>query len=137
MLDNVKIVADARSWIGVKFRKGGRDRTGIDCIGLLIRVGEEQGLTIRDDTQYSFNPEPAKFTEMVFSQTEPLSMNSLRVGSILVFRQTIFPMHTGILARDHHNEWSVINANAKERRVVEQPLSYWKANLIAIRAYKE
>lgn len=137
MLDGDKIVAEARTWLGVKFKKGGRDRMGVDCIGLLLRVGEAQGLTIRDTTEYSFDPEPRKFQAYVYEQTEPLPSNSLRVGAILVLRQTIFPMHTGILAKDHHGRWSVINANIKERKVVEQTFDQWRNHLIAIRAYKE
>jgi len=137
MIDGKKIVADARTWLGVRFKKGGRDRMGIDCIGLLIRVGEAQGLSIRDTVEYSFNPEPRLFENFVYDQTEPLPANTLRVGSILILKQSIFPMHTGILARDHHDRWSVINANAKEHKVVEQPLESWRKLIISIRSYKE
>lgn len=137
MIDPEKVVEDARSWLGVKFKKGGRDRMGVDCIGLLIRVGEAQGLVIRDTLEYSFNPEPQKFADMVYGQTEPLPSNSLKLGSIVLLKQSIFPMHTGILAKDHHDRWSVINANIKERKVVEQLFDQWKSQVIGFRAYKE
>ncbi len=137
MLDGEKIAAEARTWIGVRFRKGGRDRTGIDCIGLLLRVGEAQGLTLRDTVEYTFNPEPRIFENYIYDQTEPLSMKTLRIGSILILKQNIFPMHTGILARDHHDRLSIINANIKKRAVVEEPLELWRNLLIGVRAYKE
>jgi hypothetical protein len=37
------IIETAKTYIGVPFRHQGRDRQGIDCIGLLIAVGYEYG----------------------------------------------------------------------------------------------
>jgi hypothetical protein len=137
MLNRKKIDADARSWLGVKFKKGGRDRTGIDCVGLLVKVAESNDIIVTDILDYSFDPEPGKFSEFVHSQSEPHSRKDLQIGCILIFKQTIFPMHTGILSRDIYGRWSVINANIKERRVVEQPLDQWHKDLIDIRDFKE
>lgn len=131
-----RIVTEAKSWVGVKFKKGGRDRVGVDCVGLLVNVGRSLGFDIRDTIEYSFSPEPAKFTEMVYGQTDAGHPGDLKIGNILLFRQSIFPMHTGILSKDHYGRFSVINANAIERRVVEQPIADWFKEIIAVRDYK-
>lgn len=139
MLDEhrAQILREAKTWIDVKFKKGGRDRLGVDCVGLLVNVGRACGYTIRDTIEYSFSPEPAKFIDLVYGQTNAADPNDLRVGNLLLFRQSVFPMHTGILSKDHYGRLSVINANAIERRVVEQPLAKWQNEIIAVRDYKE
>lgn len=137
MLDRKKIDAAAREWLGVKFKKAGRDKTGIDCVGLLVKVGQAQGFEIRDTLEYSFEPEPSKFVDFVNSQSEPHSRKDLQIGCILIFKQTIFPMHTGLLSKNVYGQWTVINANIKERKVVEQPLDQWRKDLIDIRDFKE
>ncbi|MBB5277790.1 cell wall-associated NlpC family hydrolase [Rhizobium rosettiformans] len=131
-----QIVAEAKSWIGVKFKKGGRDRMGVDCIGLLVNVGRSCGIEINDTTEYSFDPEPAKFQQLVYGQTDPMPFQGLKPGSIILLRQSIFPMHTGILSRDAHGRLSVINANLHKRQVVEQPYTDWKDMVISLRSYK-
>ena len=137
MINREDIVAEARSWVDVKFKKGGRDRTGIDCIGLLVMVGKKFGFEIEDTSEYSFNPEPEKFQNLVYSQTVQRKMANLKVGSILLFRQSIFPMHTGILAKDEYGRYTVINASASSRKVVEELMTEWEPLLIGVRDYKE
>ncbi len=132
-----EVVTEARSWIGVKFKKGGRDKTGIDCIGLLVNVGKKFGFDIADSVEYSFNPEPEKFAELVYEQSVERKLDDISVGSIALFRQSIFPMHTGIIAKDKYGRFTVINSSLKERRVVEESLDKWFDLLIGLRDYKE
>lgn len=137
MTDRSEIVTEARTWLGVKFKKGGRDRTGVDCIGLLVNVGRKFGFDIEDTIEYSFNPEPAKFQSLVYSQTVERKVSELDAGMILLFRQSIFPMHTGILARDRYGRFTVINASVKARSVVEEPIAMWEPLIIGVRDYRE
>jgi len=130
------IVVEAKSWLGVRFKKGGRDRMGVDCVGLLVNVGRNVGLEIDDSIDYSFSPEPAKFQNLVYGQTVGLPAQGLRPGSIILLRQSIFPMHTGILSRDEHGRLTIINANLHKRQVVEEPYADWKDKVIGIRSYK-
>ncbi|MDW9531866.1 NlpC/P60 family protein [Sinorhizobium meliloti] len=130
------IITEARTWLGVKFKKGGRDRFGVDCVGLLVNVGRNCGLEIDDTTEYSFDPHPEKFQEMVYGQTVAMPFQGLQPGSIVLLRQTVFPMHTGILSRDTYGRLSIINANLHKRQVVEQPYGEWKDQVIGIRSYK-
>lgn len=37
-IDPLQVVHEARSWVGVPFRHQGRDRNGVDCVGLPIVV---------------------------------------------------------------------------------------------------
>lgn len=132
-----EIVEEARSWVGVKFKKGGRDRMGVDCIGLLVNVGKKFGFEIRDSVEYSFNPEPSLFAELVYGQSVERKLDDIAIGSIALFRQSIFPMHTGIIARDKYGRYTVINSSLKERRVVEESFDKWLPLLIELRDFKE
>lgn len=137
MVTRTEVAEEARTWVGTKFKKGGRDRTGIDCIGLLVAVGRKYDFDIFDTTEYSFNPEPEKFRNLVYDQTVERKISDMAEGNILLFRQAIFPMHTGILAKDEYGRFTVINASAKERKVVEEILTSWEPLLIGVRDYKE
>lgn len=44
MTTGVDVVAAARSWVGVPYRHQGRNRAGIDCIGLLVVTARMLGL---------------------------------------------------------------------------------------------
>lgn len=136
-VDRKELVKEARTWLGTKFKKGGRDRTGVDCIGLLIGVGRKFQFDIKDTIEYSFSPEPAMFQHMVYDQTIHRDMNDVMEGSIVILRQSIFPMHTGIIAKHAYGGWSIINANLKERKVIEQSISVWADMIIGLRDYKE
>ena len=54
------VVREARTWVGVPFRHQGRDRTGVDCVGLPIVVLQNLGAVetdfeIRDYPRLPFN----------------------------------------------------------------------------------
>lgn len=136
MATNQDIINEAKTWVGVRFKKGGRDRMGVDCVGLLVNVGRSCGIQIEDTVEYSFDPDPAKFQQMVYGQSDPITFEGLVPGSIVLMRQSVFPMHTGILSRDHYGRLSIINANLHKRQVVEQLYSEWKNQVIGFRKYK-
>lgn len=46
-------VIAARSYVGVPFYHAGRDRNGIDCIGLIACVAKDLGYAFKDNRNYS------------------------------------------------------------------------------------
>ncbi len=48
----------ALEWEGTPYRKKGRGRGGIDCVGLTVQVGRTIGLTLNDRNDY--NPARAR-----------------------------------------------------------------------------
>lgn len=135
MIDRLDIVRAARSYIGTYFKKGGRDRQGIDCVGLLILVGGELGIELNDTTAYSFDPNAPLMSKFVFAQSIRRPFSPLQNGYIAILKQSIFPMHTGIIALDSGRP-TIINANARSKKVIEQPLTEWEKDLIEVRDYK-
>lgn len=128
MFTRKDIIESARSYVGVKFRMHGRDRTGLDCVGLLFCIGKDVGIEAINDTDYGGTPVPNKFGEMLERYTHLVSPSPPRSGQVLKLRQLMWPMHIGILAVDK-NRMTVINANMKKKKVTEDTFNEWQ-NLV-------
>lgn len=129
------VVKIARSFKDARFRQCGRLPHAMDCVGLIVLTGRELGLEIEDASTYTFDPKPKFFMEHVRKQSVKADRKRLRHGQICLFRQSVFPMHLGILTMDGPTP-TVINANLIKRKVVEQPYSEWRDLLIEVRDYK-
>ena len=140
MIARFRVVEVSRSYIGVRFRHKGRDRNGVDCVGLLIAVGREVGLPIADtDQDYQRTPglsEAEIFRERIRSQSKPGSVNNIRPGSIALFKQALYPCHCGILV-PQPGRITIIHSLLKKRGVVEETFSgsSWEADLIEVREF--
>lgn len=130
-----QIVAAARTYLGVPFKLRGRDRMGIDCIGLLRAVGVDCGYDFPDFTDYGRGPEVQKLNYYVETYSDPAPRGVYKIGQVLKLRQSVFPMHLGIIATDQYGRLTVINANVRERKVIDQPIGYWESMIIAPREY--
>lgn len=114
-----KIVEEARSWLGVRWRHQGRTRHGVDCAGLVVQVGKALGLTEFDMTNYGRRPDSMNFAKFfVDGGAVSKSVAAALPGDILLFRDGYFPCHCGILTPDG----TFVHAFATRRAVVEDPL---------------
>lgn len=125
MIDRNELIATARSYIGVKFRLHGRDRTGLDCVGLVFRVMKDHGIELPDYTDYTRNVESVKLNAALEMHSTLAPGGVYRSGQLLKIRQFIFPMHTAFLAVEK-GRMTVIHANVKRQQVCEQEFSQWK-----------
>lgn len=134
MIDRSEIRDVARTYLGVRWRHRGRSRTGLDCIGLLVAVGRDLGLSVEDtDREYRKTPDIKLFLDMIRRQTVEGSMNYIRTGSILMLRQGVYPCHCGFAVFDPGVTPSFIHAATLKRSVVEEPLAQHMANVIEVR----
>lgn len=123
------VIASARSYIGTKFKLYGREpHHGLDCVGLLYRVGTDLGIPLKDSLDYSRKPEAAKIEAALQQYTRAVTSPVPRNGQVLKIRQFMFPMHLGFLCVEN-GRMTVINANSKKGAVVEDPFKEW-ASLI-------
>lgn len=129
------VVNTARKYLGAKFRQCGRLDDALDCVGLVVLTGKSLGLEIEDEDTYTFDPKPEFFLRHVRKQSVRGNVQELKHGQILLFRQSVFPMHLGILTTDGP-DYGVINANLFRREVVEQSFDEWAELLIENRDYK-
>lgn len=107
-------IARARSWIGTPFHLQGRDRDGVDCVGLIAVV---HGLT---------EAVPDNYTLRGFDRTSAMALLDQHfvrrdrarplAGDVLLILPGLAQLHLGI--------WSgtgLVHAHAGLRRVVETP----------------
>jgi len=132
-----KLVAQARLYLGVRFAHQGRSKTtGVDCLGLLLCVAEDAGLTLRqhavrryDRTDYGAYPCP----NMLRTQLDHalIATDEMRVGHILLLNIEGRPQHLALVSDYQHTEsFGMIHAYAPMRKVVEHRLDGMWQNAI-------
>lgn len=72
--DEIKLIKEAKSWIGTKYKYGGHSREGTDCSGFVLQVYKavyDLKLPRSSKEQYTF--------------CEKISKNKMRVGDLVFF----------------------------------------------------
>lgn len=128
-MDRAAIVAAARRHIGTRWRHQGRSAAGLDCVGLIVVVARELGLSPMDVAGYARRQDGRALLNRLHEQLEVGSLNNWNNGDIGVFKEIGFPIHLGILARDGAVP-TVIHAHAARRAVVEEPLAAYGAPIV-------
>lgn len=120
-----QIIRTARSYVGVPFRHQGRTRDGLDCIGLIIRVAHDLGLSTADFRSYSREPNARVFFDNL-ARHLTRKPGEPEPGDVLVFALPKYPCHIAI----YTDLDTVIHALSKRGSVVEHALSDdWKQRI--------
>lgn len=117
-----QIIAEARSWVGVRYRHRGRSRRrGVDCVGLILEVGRAVDAAV---------PEGRFFTKDEYAQPYDRLKDYFDIkprrdavpGDLLVFQYGYFGTHFGI-AVDVRDRLGFIHVDNKVGRVVQNALA--------------
>jgi len=100
----IKLVEEAKAWIGTPFLHNGRSRSqGVDCMGLIYVIYKNLGFDVPDgDGQsYSFDwfhhtPE-SRYMAGLLKLGKSVEKNDIRIGDILMFRP-------GLIAPSRNNK---------------------------------
>lgn len=124
-------LAELRTWLGVPYRHQGRLKgVSVDCIGLVIGVARECGISEVDASDYDRRPDGTLRARMS-EHLESIPFADAQPGDVLLFEFGGTPMHVGILSGPD----MVTHAYAMNRKVVEHRLDErWKAMITC--AYK-
>lgn len=133
-------VENLRTWQGVRFRHQGRNRSGVDCVGLVIMAAFEIGIATGAEKVSGYKRLPngrdfdywcGKFCEKrPYNRLQRLG-GQLEVGDLISFWIDVegIPRHIAVYTGlDKHNRPCIIHSYAKEGRgVVEMPIdpTYW------------
>lgn len=131
-----QIIADARSYLGVRWLHQGRTRAGIDCVGLVIEVSKAVLGWSFDVTGY---PRHAKDETM---------LDTCRQRMVEVRRSQVLPGDVLVMAFAHQRHMAivggepgaltVIHAYVVNRQVVEQRLDApWMARVVGCFRFPE
>lgn len=117
--------------MGVRWRHQGRNRMGVDCVGLVICSLADIGVVVPDMQGYRRTPDPI-FVEHIRNNSEPAA--SLLPGTLGIFRDGTQPCHVGIFST-MHGQLSLIHAYAGTGKVMEEVFIHdWPNKLVEARA---
>lgn len=120
-----EIVEAARGWMGVKWRHMGRNRQGLDCLGLLVVVAQHFGIEHHgDEVNYRRVPDGDRLVNTLTSQLV-IRHPPLKTGMVVVMRDHSHACHVGIIGT-RLGEQSLIHASLAHRQVYEEPWARWK-----------
>ena len=110
------LIEAARSYLGVPFRHAGRDRNGVDCVGLILAAARESGMFDYQPRGYARGDSSRLVAEVerfaVEVETEP------EAGCLLLLECRGEVTHCALVSeRD-----TILHADERRGRVVEQRL---------------
>ena len=124
-----QIITAARAYLGAPFRHQGRSAQGLDCVGLLVLVARALGQPHHDVTGYTRRATGRGFLEHFQAHLVEIPPQAARPGDVLVFVETLYPCHTGILSQKDGCA-HLIHAHALRGCVLEEPfIGEWPAKL--------
>lgn len=126
------VVNTARTWIGVPWLHQGRTRNGIDCVGLIVVVAKELGLSDYDSNNYQRRTHGLAFLRHFRDRMKEKPVSEAAPGDVLLFRDSAYPCHSSIVGFDR-DRLTIIHAYALRKRVVEEPLNQgkWTDKMVA------
>lgn len=127
MTTRAEIVAAAQAWVGTPYRDLGRDRHGLDCVGLILAVYGGLGLINYHVPTYRTTPDGTFLSHFPLAGFMRISPAVRRSGDVLAFRLFDHACHCGVATPR-----GVVHAYSVHKGVFEQPLSsYLGRSLIA------
>ena len=136
MLYRTDVVREARSWIDVRRAHQGRTRAGIDCVGLIIRVGKDLGILDYDTTNYQRHMPRQGCLHNFQEHMDQKAVADVVSGNVMLFRDKQFPCHSAIVG--DRDGLTIIHVCALQRRVVEEQLDQgdWIMRRVACFAFR-
>jgi hypothetical protein len=116
------VVTAARAWLGVPFRPKGRSHMGVDCLGLLVVLGQQFAVPHQDEQHYTDYPDPQRRMLATFDRYLERRPNEAdwdaTIGVFTTHRA--LPGHVALFTtRDHVRH--LLHASMAERMVLEHP----------------
>lgn len=93
-----EIARAAESYLGTPYRRKGRSRAGLDCVGLLVLVARDVGLDVSFADIPDYPDQPDGRLMPIFGQhLVRIGQQSRGVGSVVVFTRGPSPCHAAII----------------------------------------
>lgn len=125
------IIAAAESYLGTRWHHQGRSRAGVDCIGLLVCVARDLGMTVNDSTGYSRQPDGRQLRAAV--EAHLVQVAEPQPADVLLMRFEREPQHVALMA----DGGDIIHAYAGARKVVRHRLDeLWAGRIVAVYRFR-
>ena len=111
----IEDAARARALVGTPFRAQGRNRRGLDCVGLALAACGLPGESVRSDYRLRGDHRTELKRELL-RHFRRVSRSGRRIGDLILVAVAGDQMHVGVLT-----DRGFVHADARLRRVVETP----------------
>lgn len=144
------IIQSLLSWEHTKFKHQGRlkrtrkHKGGVDCIGLVVGVCADLELKTRNDSgvlvplasydqpNYSREPSRDQLQKALEHYCQPVDVEDMRVGDILLFTLNQWPQHAGIIFQSDANGIQFMHASEPVGWVIRSRFDLsWRKRLVA------
>lgn len=123
-----RVVDVARTYLNTPFHHQARLKgVGIDCIGLVVCVAKELGITVEDRTDYSDQPDGVTLIQKLEENLDCLPLEDLQPGDIVAiwFSNKKHPQHVAIVS-----DVGLIHTYSHVGKVVEHRINdVWRNRL--------
>ena len=125
------IVDKAREYIGTPYKHQGRLKgVGVDCIGLVICVAKELGLSAYDTTDYGRIPQRDFLLHESRKNMHEISYGDIEPGDVILFEFIKgYPQHFAIYAG---NEYIIHSYESNESVVEHRMCGAWKRRIAGV-----
>lgn len=122
------IYEHARSYLGTRFVHRGRNKRGLDCVGLVWCAYRDAGIALEDYRLYAREPQKqdglvCKIEAALGAPVSFFGRVKLKPDDVIVVRFEVEPHHVGIVGSYKYGGLSVIHACGHNEKVVEHRLS--------------
>ncbi len=132
MVARETVVAEARSWADVRWVHQGRNRHGIDCIGLVVVVRRALGIGDYDISGYPREPDGTFMSHFFHAGGARVGILKAKPADLLLFKDAKSPCHVGIITARKGDLMLMVHAHATRRKVIEEPvINEWQQKWVA------
>lgn len=135
MIEREAIVAAARSWIGTPYRHQGRTKMkGVDCVGLVLGVGQDLGLQFTVPEHYAESPSSNLVLRHADQQLVSIHNKVLAPGRIAILWgfDRNEAQHLAIVG-EYAGRFTMIHSFSKAGKVLEHSWdAFWEKRLVRV-----
>jgi len=128
-----EIVKIARSWLKTPYRHQGRIKgRAVDCVGLIIGIAHELGISDYDNRSYTMSPNPLTMRLLLDAHLDNIPKTEKRPGDILLLRLNDDPTHLAIFCGK-----TIIHAYSSVAKCCEHELDkYWESRIKSVYRFR-
>jgi len=125
-LSRSDIIGAARAYLGVPYLHQGRTRQGLDCVGLLLCVAHDLGITDYEIDHYSRVPSGRMMQRLLAKHVTRVPLSDLHTADILHIAFQQQPQHLAFVT-----DKGMIHADSRHGVVEHHLVDPWRSRIRA------
>jgi hypothetical protein len=132
MITRAQFVDEARRLVkmNVRFKRHGRNYSGVDCWGVVVVTCRSLGLAVADDATYGPHPPPELAKKLLEHTGIRKPVRQMRAGDLVLIKLDGADIHVGIIGQNAA-ALSLISCSLVTRKVSEHSLQGFPHPIVA------